>query len=136
MANGTSATAAQLGAIALGTDNHPKGLTPKLESVGENADERFYMLATFCFDLSRKLKYICLALEPFWNQADPVLAQRIRDDNNRINPGPGNLSWKDMAHEAEAVMKTLWSEIRELGFEEALEQRAKLAPVSAGGPQG
>ena len=34
-------TAAQLGNIALGTDNHPKGASPKLESVGEDVNERF-----------------------------------------------------------------------------------------------
>jgi hypothetical protein len=62
-------TAAQLGNMALATDNHPKGATPKLASVGQDVDERFFMLATFCFDLSRKLKYICLALREHWEDA-------------------------------------------------------------------
>ena len=56
MSPSPTATPAMLGKIALSSDGHPRGLTPKLESVGSNADERFYMLATFCFDLSRKLK--------------------------------------------------------------------------------
>ena len=86
--------AAQLGNIALGTDNHPKGATPKLESVGQDVDERFYMLATFCFDLSRKLKYICLALKEHWPDADPEFAKRILQDNEHINQGPGALSWE------------------------------------------
>ena len=50
----------KLGNVALATNNHPRGKTPKLESVGHDPDERFFMLATFCFDLSRKLKYISL----------------------------------------------------------------------------
>ncbi len=45
----------KLGNVALATNNHPRGKTPKLESVGHDPDERFFMLATFCFDLSRKL---------------------------------------------------------------------------------
>jgi hypothetical protein len=118
MSNGGSADAAQLGAIALATNNHPKGASSKLDSVGTDPDERFYMLATFCFDLSRKLKYISLALKPYWDKADPELAKRILDDNEFINPeDPEDLSrrlpWKDMAHRSEDVMKKLWSELHD-----------------------
>ena len=115
--------------IALGTDNHPKGATPKLESVGQDVDERFYMLATFCFDLSRKLKYICLALKEHWPDADPVFAKRILQDNEFINPGPGSLSWEEMAIRAEEVMKALWQEIQHEHFEENLRDIAARAPA-------
>jgi hypothetical protein len=124
----SSLTTAQLGNIALGTDNHPKGFTPKLESVGQDVDERFYMLATFCFDLSRKLKYICLALREHWQDADPEFAKRILQDNELINPGPGNLSWEEMAKRAEDVMKGLWQEIRNEGFDQTLREIAGKAP--------
>ena len=79
MTNGRTATPSQLGMVALGADGHPRGLTPKLESVGDDADERFFMLATFCFDLSRKLKYISLALQEFYRDAPPEFAKKIRD---------------------------------------------------------
>ena|SRR2546422_2816587 len=113
MANGKSVTAAQLGAIALGTDNHPKGLSPKIDSVGTDPDERFYMLATYCFDLSRKLKYISLALKDFMESADPDLAARIQHENDIINPADDpNLPWRDRAHRAEDLMKKLFNEIQ------------------------
>src|SRR6266496_1426737 len=97
----TISAEAALGAIALATNNHPKGASSKLDSVGTDPDERFYMLATFCFDLSRKLKYISLALEHHWDEADPELAKRILDDNDFINPeDPKDLTkrlpWKDI----------------------------------------
>ena len=42
-------------------------------------DERFYMLATFCFDLSRKLKYITLALQEYYRRH----AAGVRQDDSR-----------------------------------------------------
>jgi len=119
-----SITSAQLGNMALGTDNHPKGATPKLASVGQDVDQRFFMLATFCFDLSRKLKYICLALREHWEDADPEFARRVLQDNELINPGPGSLSWEEMAQRAEDVMKGLWQEIQHEGFEQNLRELA------------
>jgi hypothetical protein len=118
----------KFGNMALGTDNHPKGATPKLSSVGDNPDERFFMLATFCFDLSRKLKYICLALREHWEDADPAFAKRVLRDNEFINPGPGKLKWEEMAPRAEKVMKELWQEIQNEGFEENLRELAGKAP--------
>jgi hypothetical protein len=110
MSNGTNAA---LGAIALGTDNHPKGLSPKLDSVGTDPDERFYMLATYCFDLSRKLKYISLALKDFMKEAEPNLAARIKHENEIINPKDNpNLPWKDRARRAEDLMKKLFNELQ------------------------
>src|SRR5919197_1818987 len=104
---------AALGAIALGTDNQPKGLSPKLESVGTDPDERFYMLATYCFDLSRKLKYISIALADYMDKADHNLAARIRHENDVINPPDNpNLPWKERARHAEDLMKKLFSEIQ------------------------
>ena len=114
----------QLGMMATGTDGHTRGLTPKLDSVGTDPDERFYMLATFCFDLSRKLKYICLALREHWEDADPEFAKRVLQDNELINPGPGSLSWEEMAQRAEDVMKGLWQEIQHEGFEQNLRELA------------
>jgi hypothetical protein len=123
----TSATPAMLGKIALGTDGHPRGLTPKLESVGADADERFYMLATFCFDLSRKLKYITLALQEFYREAPPEFAKMIRDHERYINPKPDTIPWEEMARRAEQVMKELFAEVQETGYAEALNELADRA---------
>ena len=127
-------TARKLGIISFATDNHPKGATPKLQSVGDDPNERFFMLATFCFDLSRKLKYICMALGDNREYADPEFAQRILRDNEFINPGPPRLSWEEMAPRAEKVMLDLWQEIQNEGFEENLRLVAGKAPQPSTAP--
>ena len=121
----------QLGTIALGTDGHPRGLTPKLDSVGTDADERFFMLATFCFDLSRKLKYITLALQDYYREAPPEFARMIRDHDRYINPKPDPIPWEEMARRAEQVMKELYAAVQETGYTEALNERADMAPPSS-----
>lgn len=122
-----TASPAQLGAIALGTDNHPRGLTPKLASVGDDPNERFFMLATFCFDLSRKLKYVSLALQEFYKDAPPEFAKKIRDHERFINPKPNPISWEEMARRAEQVMKELYDEVQGAGYAKALDELADRA---------
>jgi hypothetical protein len=102
--------------IARATNNHPRGRTPKLASVGNDPDERFFMLATFCFDLSRKLKYISLALKDYFGQEDPEFAAKILADESYINPKPTELPWEDMAIRAEEVMKRLHQELLDAGY--------------------
>ena len=105
-------TERKLGNIALATNNHPRGQTPKLESVGDDPDERFFMLATFCFDLSRKLKYISMALSEHYQHADEAFKRKIQDDECFINPKsePPD-SWEAMAIRAESVMRRLHREL-------------------------
>lgn len=126
MTNSSTATRAQLGMIALGTDGHTRGLTPKLESVGDDPNERFYMLATFCFDLSRKLKYITLALQEYYRDAPPEFARMIRDHERYINPKPDTIPWEEMARRAEQVMKELFAQVQATGYAQALEERANM----------
>ncbi len=113
MTDGRTATAKQLGIIALAANNHPKGLSDHFPT---DQDERFFMLATFCFDLSRKLKYISLALSDFYGDADPKFAARIQADERYINPKPEAISWEIMAHRAEEVMKRLYQEVHDEGY--------------------
>ena len=117
----------KLGMIALSTDGHPRGLTPKLDSAGTDPDERFYMLATFCFDLSRKLKYITLALQEFYREAPPEFAKMIRDHERYINPKPDTIPWEEMARRAEQVMKELFAEVQDTGYADALNELAERA---------
>ena len=117
----------KLGAMALGTDGHPRGLTPKLDSVGTDPDERFFMLATFCFDLSRKLKYITLALQEYYKDAPPEFAKMIRDQERYINPKPDTIPWEEMARRAEQVMKELFAQVQDSGYPEALNELADRA---------
>ena len=122
----------QLGMMATGTDGHTRGLTPKLDSVGTDPDERFYMLATFCFDLSRKLKYITLALQDYYREAPPEFAKMIRDHERYINPKPDTIPWEEMARRAEQVMKELYAQVQATGYTEAIDERANQA--DGGGP--
>src|SRR6478736_7042442 len=117
----------KLGKIALGSDGHPRGLTPKLDSVGTDPDERFYMLATFCFDLSRKLKYITLALQEFYREAPPEFAKMIRDHERYINPKPDTIPWEEMARRSEQVMKELFADVQKTGYTEWLDKLADQA---------
>jgi hypothetical protein len=126
----------QLGMMASGTDGHTRGLTPKLDSVGTDPDERFYMLATFCFDLSRKLKYITLALQEYYRETPPEFAKMIRDHERYINPKPDTIPWEEMARRAEQVMKELYAAVQKTGYTEALDERADMADGSGSGGAG
>jgi hypothetical protein len=126
----------QLGMMASGTDGHTRGLTPKLDSVGTDPDERFYMLATFCFDLSRKLKYITLALQDYYRETPPEFAKMIRDHERYINPKPDTIPWEEMARRAEQVMKELYAAVQETGYTEALDERADMADDGGSGGAG
>jgi hypothetical protein len=106
----------RLANVALGTNNHPRGQTPKLESVGSDPNERFFMLATFCFDLSRKLKYISYALREYYPFADEEFKEKILADERYINPKPTAISWKTMAERAEEVMIRLHGELLAQGY--------------------
>jgi hypothetical protein len=117
----------QLGMLAHSPDGHPRGLTPKLDSVGTDPDERFYMLATFCFDLSRKFKYITLALQDYYREAPPEFARMVRDHERYINPNPDTIPWEEMARRAEQVMKELYVAVQDTGYTEALDERADQA---------
>ncbi len=128
--NPRTATPAQLGTIALGTDGHTRRLTSKLDSVGDDADQRFYMLATFCFDLSRKLKYITLALQEFYRDAPPEMAKKIRDHERYINPSP-EIPWEEMARRAQQVMNELYAEVQASGYPGALDELADRAEPQA-----
>jgi hypothetical protein len=132
MSNGGQSINRTLGVIGLGSNNHPRGQTPKLDSVGDDPDERFYMLATFCFDLSRKLKYITLALQEFYRDAPPEFAKMIRDHERYINPKPDTIPWEEMARRAEQVMKELFAQVQETGYADALNELADRAEKEGG----
>jgi hypothetical protein len=116
-----------LGNVSIGTNDNQRGLTPKLASAGDDPDERYYMLAAYCFDLSRKMKYISLALKDFYWEGDPSFIKEIRDDERYINPDEKNLSWKEMAHRAEEVMKRLYGECHQAGYHDARKALAEQA---------
>lgn len=73
------------------------------------SEEAFYLLATFCFDLQRKMEYLFKTTRAFGEQGDAELARDLLADQLYINE-PG-LTWKQRAFRAEARMLELRREI-------------------------
>ena len=67
------------------TSNVPTKRTPKLASVAPNSEEGFYLLATYCFDLTRKMKYLFDATKDFGAFADPAFKARAFQATDAIN---------------------------------------------------
>jgi hypothetical protein len=110
-----------LGAIGAAANRPVRRLSPKLSSVEAGSVEGFYMLATFCFDLQRKLEYVCKANLDYISRMDPELAREIVTDNETI--GADGLSWRERAERAEEIMLRLHREIgaqHEQGLQQAL----------------
>jgi hypothetical protein len=97
-----------LGGIAGAGDRPVRLATPKLASVEAGSLESYYMVATFCFDLQRKLEYVCKAALEYEPQMDSLLARQIIADNAAIADEP---TWKQRAEMAEKIMLRLYKEI-------------------------
>lgn len=112
---------AVLATLSGGGQPPPRGLTKKLESVEVGSQESFFLLATYCFDLSRKLEYLSKVALPFAEHIPPVIAREILEDTDRIN-APGG-TWETRARAAEEIMLRLHEEIGEES-RQALERAA------------
>jgi hypothetical protein len=97
------------GALAKIPQPPPKRFTDKLASVTVGTPEAFYLLATYCFDLSRKLLYLSKIAGPYVANIPPDLAQEIEADTDAINEN--GLSWEDRAELAEDIMLRLYREV-------------------------
>jgi hypothetical protein len=104
--NGRSVETA-IGNIAIISEKSTTRKSEKLKnldlgSLDEGAREAIFMLATFCFDLSRKMNYFFKATRDFGPEADPDLARQFIEDNDEINQD--GLTWEERARAAEAIM--------------------------------
>lgn len=108
--NGRESLEAAIGNIAIISEKSTTRQSVKLKSVKIGSDESYYMLAAFCFDLSRKVNYLFRATREFAPKADPELAQQFMEDNESINED--GLTWEERAKRAEAIMLR---SVRELG---------------------
>ena len=100
------------GAEARAPRRQPRRRVPSADAGGPvrpGTDEGFYMLATYCFDLQRKMEYLYKVTRAFALQGDPALARQLLEDERQINGG--KLSWKERALRAEARMLELQEEI-------------------------
>lgn len=100
--NGRESIETAVGNIAIISEKSTTRKSKKLKSVKIGSDEAYYMLAAFCFDLSRKLNYLFRATQEFAPKADPELAQLFMEDNEAINED--GLTWEERAQRAEAIM--------------------------------
>jgi hypothetical protein len=98
-----------------------KGRTPKLASVKVGSADSVYMLATFCFDLYRRLQYVAKVARPLAEHLPPEIAREMLADNEVIDGGPG---WRERAEAAEAIMLRLHEELSD-DWERELERAAK-----------
>jgi hypothetical protein len=121
-----------LGLVCLAPDGShhvigPKLATLNLDRVEPNAREAIYMLAAFCFDLSRKMDYIFLALKayaekPFESDESRALARRIRDDYRAVYKP--DASWEQAARVTEDVLRGVLKVVLE-EHQRLLEARAR-----------
>jgi hypothetical protein len=102
MSNGSVSVETAIGNVAIISERSVTRQTQKLDSVSIGSPESYYMLAAFCFDLSRKVNYLFQATRDFASQADPALARLMMDDNNAINED--GLTWEQRARIAEQIM--------------------------------
>ena len=94
--------------VVEGSEHKKRG---KLESVRMNTLDTFYMPAAFCFDLSRKMDYIYLAMREFVEDANTDIAKRVLNDNGKAYKD--NLTWEESAQETERVFLNVLREIHD-----------------------
>lgn len=82
--------------------------SPKLASVEVGSPDSVYMLATFCFDLYRRLQYMAKIARPLAEHMPPEIAREMIADNEEINAGKG---WRERAETAEKIMLRLHREL-------------------------
>jgi hypothetical protein len=83
--------------------------TPTDVPVKPLTEEGFYLLATYCFDLERKMEYIYRSTHAFALKGDPALAKELLNDERTINV-PG-VTWKQRSMLAEARLRALYRQI-------------------------
>jgi len=98
-----------LGAFSIIVDQIPKMSSNKLEGIKPGSDEAFYLLAAYCFNLSRKLEYFFLAAREFAPEANRAVVQRLKRDRDRL-AGAGT-DWRTIAVTEEELMRQLYVEI-------------------------
>ena len=113
MANGTddTLTPSEYAAIGIAIDGLPIHTSPKLQSVEPDQSEAYYLLATYCFDLQRKMQYLYRILNRVARRvADQgledeqlrAISKELLADEEKLN-GPG-MTWRQRAEGMERRM--------------------------------
>lgn len=100
-----------LGAMAIIVDQIPKMSSNKLKGIKPGTEEAFYLLAAYCFNLSRKLEYFFLAAREFGIDADRAVVQRLKRDRDEL--ARAGSEWRAIAEKEEELMRRLYDEIKD-----------------------
>jgi hypothetical protein len=100
-----------LGAMAIIVDQIPKMTSNKLKGIKPGSDESFYLLAAYCFNLSRKLEYFFLAAREYGLDADRAVVQRLKRDRDEL--ARAGSEWRAIAEKEEELMRRLYDEIKD-----------------------
>jgi hypothetical protein len=100
-----------LGAMAVVVDRIPTMTKNKLLGIKPGSDEAFYLLAAYCFNLSRKLEYFFLAAREFGLDADRTVVQRLKRDRDEL--ARAGSEWRAVAEKEEELMRRLYGEIKD-----------------------
>ena len=95
-----------LGNLALMADQSVKQQSPKLSLPQiRDLDEVTAMLATYAFDLARRMEYLYLATAEFGPEGSPRLARRLRKERALLNEGTvKSISWQKRAQRAQRLL--------------------------------
>lgn len=100
-----------LGSMSVVVDQIPKMSSNKLKGIKPGTDEAFYLLAAYCFNLSRKLEYFFLAAREFGAEADPAVVQRLKRDRDAL--ARAGSDWRAIAETEEELMRRLYDDIKD-----------------------
>jgi hypothetical protein len=102
-----------LGNLALMADQSVKQQSPKLSLPQiKGLDEATAMLATYAFDLARRMEYLYLATAEFGPEGSPKLARRLKKERAHLNEGTvKSISWQKRAQRAQKLLLKLHAEV-------------------------
>ena len=103
-----------------------KGFTDKLAKIDVKSPEAFYLLATYCFDLERKLEYLVQVTRPYAPFLPPALAVQMAEDTAIINQE--GISWEQRAIAAQTIMIRLYRENGGDEYEQTLKEASEKQP--------
>lgn len=102
-----------LGNLALMADQSVKQQSPKLSLPQINGlDDVTAMLATYAFDLARRMEYLYLATAEFGPKGSPKLARRLNKERALLNEGTvESVSWQKRARRAQKLLLKVHAEV-------------------------
>lgn len=100
-----------LATMGIIVDQIPRMSSDKLKGIKPGSDEAFYLLAAYCFNLSRKLEYFFLATREFGSEADRAVVQRLKRDRDEL--ARAGTEWRAIAEKEEELMRRLYDEIKD-----------------------